>query len=172
MLSHMETSLSSRQFARDLRARRKSNSHRIPGLLGRGIGIAAAVLIAAMPSTRTVAAGEPVVVVKMRDTPPSFDPRSVTIMVGDTVEWENAGNNVHHATDDSQMVIKGTDVRSPSGAATFDSGFMQPGETFTHTFTTPGVYKYVCAAHETSGMTGEVIVKPRADHVQVSQLHQ
>ncbi len=106
-------------------------------------------------------ADKPAVVIKMIDMPPSFEPAEVTVKVGDTVKWENVGNSVHHATDDHDMAIKGDDVKSPSGTAAFDSGFMRPGETFTHTFTTPGVYRYVCVAHETSGMIGEVIVKPK-----------
>jgi len=107
------------------------------------------------------AADQPAVVIKMVDMPPSFEPAEVTVNVGDTVEWENVGNSVHHATDDHEMAIKGNDVESPVGTVAFDSGFMRPGETFTHTFSTPGVYRYVCVAHETSGMVGKVIVKAR-----------
>jgi plastocyanin len=126
------------------------------------IGAIAALAVAGLPQSVTVAADEPVVIVKMRDMPPSFDPSRVTINVGDTIKWENTGNSVHHATDDHEMALNGDDVKSPSGAAAFDSGFMRPGETFTHTFTTPGVYKYVCVAHEASGMIGEVVVKARS----------
>jgi hypothetical protein len=36
---------------------------------------------------------------------------------------------------------------------------MQPGQTFAHTFTVPGVYRYVCTLHETAGMKGVIIVK-------------
>ncbi len=126
------------------------------------IGVIAALAVAVQPRNAAVAADEPVVIVKMRDTPPSFDPSKVTINVGDTVRWENTGNSVHHATDDHAMAIKGDDVRIPPGADVFDSGFMRPGETFTHTFTTPGIYKYVCVAHEASGMIGEVVVKARS----------
>jgi plastocyanin len=106
----------------------------------------------------TVAAPQ-TVIVKMLDTPPSFDPKTITVSVGTTVEWENVGNSVHHATDNHEMAISGGDVASPNGASIFDSGFLRPGETFTYTFIKPGVYKYVCVAHETSGMTGEVVVR-------------
>src|SRR5260370_42409438 len=125
------------------------------------IGVIAALAVAGLPHSVTVAANEPVVIVKMRDMPPSFGPSRVTINVGDTIKWENTGNSVHHATDDNAMAIKGDDVKRPSGAAAFDSGFMRPGESFTHTFTTPGIYKYVCVAHEASGMIGEVVVRSR-----------
>ena len=121
-----------------------------------------ALAVAGLPHSATVAADQPAVVVKMRDMPPSFDPSKVTIKVGDTVKWENTGNSVHHATDDHEMAIKGDDVATPTGAPAFDSGFMRPGETFTHTFTKPGTYKYVCVAHEASGMIGEVVVKAQS----------
>jgi plastocyanin len=109
---------------------------------------------------RTVNASAPaMVVIKMLDMPPSFEPAQVTIHVGDTIKWENVGNSVHHATDDFAAAIKSDDVARPAGAKPFDSGFIPPGTNFTQTFTIPGTYKYVCAAHETSGMSGEVVVR-------------
>jgi len=109
---------------------------------------------------RTVNASAPaMVVIKMLDMPLSFEPAQVTIHVGDTVKWENVGNSVHHATDDSAAAIKSDDVARPASAKPFDSGFIPPGANFTQTFTIPGTYKYVCAAHETSGMSGEVVVR-------------
>jgi plastocyanin len=99
------------------------------------------------------------VVVKMLDMPASFQPPVITIEVGDTVKWENVSNSVHHATNAPSDAINAADVTNPPGAKPFDSHFIQPGESFTHTFTVPGEYKYVCAAHEMSGMTAEVVVK-------------
>ena len=58
------------------------------------------------------------------------------------------------------------DVHLPGGAQTFDSGLLQPGQTFAHRFTVPGVYRYVCTLHESNGMKGVVIVKaPAAVHL-------
>jgi plastocyanin len=105
------------------------------------------------------ALSKPVVVIKMLDMPPSFQPPLITINVGDTVKWENVSNSVHHATNDPSDAIDPADVTNPPGAKPFDSHFIQPGESFTHTFTVSGIYKYVCAAHEMSGMTAEVVVK-------------
>jgi plastocyanin len=111
-------------------------------------------------ASRTADASAPAtVVIKMLDMPPSFAPAQVTIKAGDTVKWENVGNSVHHATDDPAAAIKPGDVANPAGAKPFDSGFLPPGSSFTYTFTVPGTYKYVCAAHETSGMSGEVVVR-------------
>jgi len=40
----------------------------------------------------------------------------------------------------------------------FSSGFVEPGQSYTVTFTEPGVYPYVCNLH--AGMTGVVVVMP------------
>lgn len=118
-------------------------------------------VIAILPlSGRGVASEtQEVVTVKMVDMPPVFQPATITIRTGETVEWKNIGNEVHHATSDPSLAIKNSDVGNPPGAQAFDSGFLKPGETFTHTFKTPGMYRYACAVHETKGMVGEIIVK-------------
>jgi plastocyanin len=121
------------------------------------LSLAASLLTVRWAITNAIAAPAPVVV-KMLDTPASFEPKTLTVSPGTTVEWQNVGNSVHHATDNPETAINGADVASPDGAP-FDSGFMRPGEAFTHTFTKPGVYKYACVVHEASGMIGEVIVK-------------
>jgi plastocyanin len=113
----------------------------------------------ALATNPSAFANEPTVTIKMLDMPPSFLPSKVTIKTGDTVKWENVGNSMHHATDDKSIVIKTDDVAAPTNEPIFDSGFMRPGESFSHTFTAPGVYRYVCVAHETSGMIGEIIVE-------------
>jgi plastocyanin len=48
----------------------------------------------------------------------------------------------------------------PAGAVAFDSGKIQPGGSFTHQFTVPGTYKYVCLPHEDAGMTAQIVVTP------------
>jgi plastocyanin len=116
-------------------------------------------LIFTLSGKRTAIASLPAMTIKMLDMPPAFAPATVTIKAGDTIEWQNVGNEVHHATSDPSLAIKSTDVKTPSGAEPFDSGFMKPGESFSHTFKVPGVYKYACAVHETKGMIGEIIVK-------------
>src|ERR1700740_1258444 len=99
-------------------------------------------------------AAQPPVIVKMLDAPPSFQPAQVTIKVGETVEWQNVGNEVHHATSDPSLAIKGADVTDPPGAKPFDSGFLKPGQSFSLTFSVPGTYRYTCVVHEAKGMTG------------------
>jgi plastocyanin len=105
------------------------------------------------------AAGKPAAVVKMSDKPPKFMPETVTVKVGDTVEWVNNAKTLHSVDADPSMVQRPADVVLPKGAKAFDSGFMQPGATFDYTFTVRGTYKYTCVPHEKDTMNGTVIVK-------------
>jgi plastocyanin len=119
------------------------------------------VIAAVFPISRfsTVAAAtDQNIVIKMMDMPLAFQPSLVTIKVGQAVEWENVGNEVHHATSDPSLAIKSKEVANPPGAEPFDSGFLRPGETFTHTFTVSGEYKYACVVHEAKGMVGTIVV--------------
>jgi plastocyanin len=138
-------------------------SRRIPRyLVGLGVlGIVVVLAVAAFVGVRltSASASAPPIVVKMIDMPATYEPAKLTIKVGETVEWRNVGNSVHHASSDPSTAINPTEVSNPPGAKPFDSGFLQPGQSFTHTFTVPGTYKYICAPHETSGMLGEVVVK-------------
>jgi plastocyanin len=53
--------------------------------------IAVALLVAAVAKSR---AAKPVIIIKMTDMPPSFDPTQITIKAGETVEWQNVGNQL------------------------------------------------------------------------------
>lgn len=106
----------------------------------------------------SAAATTPGIVVRMLDMPLAFEPTVIKIKVGDSVEWKNAGNEVHHATSDPSLAIKPAEVTNPPGAEPFDSGFLRPGETFSHIFTVPGEYKYTCVVHEAKGMIGTIVV--------------
>jgi plastocyanin len=112
----------------------------------------------ALALTKALAA-KPPIIVKMLDAPPSFQPARTTIKAGDTVEWKNIGNEVHHATDDPSLAINKADVSTPPGTKPFDSGFLRPGETFSQTFAVPGVYRYTCVVHEAKGMNAEIVVQ-------------
>ena len=114
--------------------------------------------IALTQLSTSAAANAPGIVVKMLDMPLAFQPDVIKIKVGDSVEWKNVGNEVHHATSDPSLAIKPTEVTNPPGAEPFDSGFLRPGETFTHIFTVPGEYKYTCVVHEAKGMIGTIVV--------------
>jgi plastocyanin len=79
--------------------------------------------------------------VTMKDI--KFDPKNLTVKVGDTVEWVNDDSVGHDVTAD--------DFKSG------DPGGMASGDTFEHTFEKAGTYDYVCTVHP--GMEGTVTVK-------------
>jgi plastocyanin len=103
-------------------------------------------------------ASQPAVVVKMTSGM-SFDPSTITIQEGQTVEWRNESQVSHTVTNDPARASNPKDVSLPPGAGPFDSGSIPPGKTFSHVFTVPGAYRYVCVPHESMGMTGVVEVK-------------
>lgn len=80
-----------------------------------------------------------VVTVNMSAT--QFTPQTITINAGDTVKWVNNSTVKHTVTSDN---------------AYFDSGEMNPGESFQATFSQAGTFAYHCELH--SGMTGTVKV--------------
>jgi copper-containing nitrite reductase len=88
-----------------------------------------------------------------------FLPRTMEINAGETVVWRNSSEVTHNVVADPGRAVYAIDVKLPSGVSPFGSGFLQPGQSFSHTFTVPGIYRYVCTLHETSGMKGVVIVK-------------
>lgn len=72
-----------------------------------------------------------------------FNPATTEVKVGDTVTWTNNDTAPHTAT------------QKPSGSG-FQSGTLQPGDSYSFTFETAGTYDYYCEFH--AGMTGQVVV--------------
>ena len=74
---------------------------------------------------------------------PGYSPPKITIVIGinNTVRWMNYDSMPHTVT-----AVDGS----------FDSGNLDPGQSFVHTFNTPGTYVYVCIYHH--WMEGTVIV--------------
>jgi len=72
----------------------------------------------------------------------AFDPQTVTIKVGDTVNWTNMDEAPHNATA----------VDTSWKTSTFGKG-----ESGSFTFTTAGTFPYICTVHP--NMTGTVIVQ-------------
>ena len=94
-------------------------------VLAASVVLAAIAAVAATPSavrsaTRAVSIGDG-----------SFSPAALSVAVGDTVTWTNDDDSPHTVT----------------GAA-FDSGNLEPGQTFSFTFTEAGTFSYVCSYHE------------------------
>src|SRR5579864_3037347 len=80
----------------------------------------------ALTPLTSMAAGK-TVVNEMTDTSAGFVPERVTIRVGDTLEWRNAGASLHSVDADPANAQKPTDVVLPKRAPPFDSGFLAPG---------------------------------------------
>lgn len=69
-----------------------------------------------------------------------FVPSTTTIKTGTTVTWTNADTVPHTVT-----------------AAGFNSGTIQPGQTYVRTFTTPGAFDYKCDIHPVMQGTVNVV---------------
>jgi plastocyanin len=91
----------------------------------------------------TAVAGAAEVRVSMGDN--FFAPETVTVRAGDTVTWVNDGRIVHTAT--------GWDA----ARGLWDSGLLQPGQSFSFRFAQPGTYPYLCVVHPVE-MRGTVVV--------------
>lgn len=91
----------------------------------------------------------------------AFSPELVRIPKGGTVEWRNTSFDTHTVTDDPGAGSGRRGMALPAGAAAFDSGKVAPGQIYRVTFTTPGVYNYICLPHyDIFGMAGAVVVTP------------
>jgi plastocyanin len=92
-----------------------------------------------------------------------FDPPDATIRVGQTVTWVNDGQIQHTSTNDQAKnpaaAVNPEYAQLPAGAAPWDSGLLDPGKTFSYTFTVPGAYHYFCVPHALSGMRGVITVQ-------------
>jgi plastocyanin len=61
-----------------------------------------------------------------------YSPVTVTVNVGDTVSWRNAGAAQHSATADN---------------GSFDTGIFEPGASRSNTFSAAGTFGYFCTVH-------------------------
>lgn len=96
-----------------------------------------------MPSTAPsgTSAAKPVVADAVTIHNFAFGPQIVTVKPGVTVHWTNQDSEAHTVTSD---------------AGAFNSSVLQPGASFSFTFTKPGTYSYHCSIHPF--MTGKVVV--------------
>jgi plastocyanin len=91
----------------------------------------------------------------------TFQPKEITVMVGEVLVWKNAAREPHSVntvpencrTEDGKQWIK-----IPPGATAFFSGEVKPGEEFRVRFEIPGTYQYLCTFHEHATMRGKVVV--------------
>ncbi len=71
----------------------------------------------------------------------AFEPAECRVAVGATITWTNYDLVAHTVTFRNGMA---------------DSGLMRPRQTFSHTFTSPGIFDYYCRVHP--NMVGSVVV--------------
>jgi len=95
---------------------------------------------------------EPAAVIVISDAPGEFMPRTVTVRVGDTVEWKNTGGIAHSVEFVGEIL--------PEGTASSQSGLMAPQKSYSFTFNAPGSYAYICRFHVINGMIGKIVVVP------------
>ena len=82
------------------------------------------------------------VTVELKDI--RFRPQGIRVKPGTTVIWVNADPVIHNVRQ-VESVFLSPDV-------------LQPGDTFSYTFDTPGRYRYQCTFHHPN-MNGVVIVE-------------
>lgn len=87
-----------------------------------------------------------------------FEPANLTVAKGATVTWKNSGQLPHTATDDPSKAADKAHAVLPSGAQPWDSGNVNAGQSWSHTFDVPGKYTYFCIPHEAAGMIGTITV--------------
>jgi plastocyanin len=76
-----------------------------------------------------------------------FQQNNITVKPGTTVRWTNRGGHAHTITSNQNL---------------WDSGDIQPGATYTATFTHPGTYYYYCRHHTGEEMRGVIVVQGEA----------
>ncbi|HEV8360111.1 MAG TPA: plastocyanin/azurin family copper-binding protein [Candidatus Thermoplasmatota archaeon] len=100
----------------------------------RGILLFAAVAVLAAPSVLATDAVHNVSIANFQ-----FSPAILQIAAGDTVVWTN--------NEALPVVHTATDLLSLAGMGSFDSGDISQGQSFSHTFSEPGLVLYYCAKH-------------------------
>ena len=107
-----------------------------PTQAGNGQAVQAnALSVRSAPANATAAAVVHVLIKNMK-----FDPPTLEVKAGDTIEWTNDDITPHTAT-----------------SAAFDSGSIDSGKSWRHTFTQSGNFNYACTFHPE--MKGAVTVK-------------
>jgi LPXTG-motif cell wall-anchored protein len=107
----------------------------------RFLGIMGVVVLLAMFALLPVAGAAPRLAetknVSIKDF--QFEPKEISISVGDTISWKNDGAAPHTVTADD---------------ASFDSANLDPGATFSQTFDKAGTFAYYCKYHGAKGGSG------------------
>ena len=95
----------------------------------------------------------------------AYEPRRLQVDPGTTVRWVN-DSEVGHTVTAYEDGIPGRAGYFASGGFEGEraarngvrEGLLAAGERYEHTFDRQGTYEYFCVPHESSGMTGTVVV--------------
>jgi len=96
----------------------------------------------------------------------SFEPEVLTVSVNETVAFVSESLDAHTVTAYEDNLPDGTSFFASGGFETEEEarddlagGLLPSGESFEVTFESPGTYQYFCIPHESSGMTGRIVVE-------------
>ncbi len=106
-------------------------------------------VVGSLPNSANAAESGPTpapVIVHVNDF--AYKPPTLTIVAGTSVTFINDDDYTHTVTAIDKVNYK----------PLFDSGNIDKGEKWTHTFTTPGTFKYICAYHDFVKAT--IVVRP------------
>jgi len=129
-------------------------------------------IVVADPAVSVSQSTDASVAATIRITDSGFDPDRVTIELGETVAWVNSTAQVHRVSGGfgyrfflplvirnqatQRMATASSDTAVASATADWSSSDIQPGELFTHTFTTEGDHRYYLVGDP--GLTGIITV--------------
>lgn len=115
---------------------------KLPSRLATGVVVAGALVALASPALAASAT--------IGDN--FYSPKTISVQAGQSVTWVYASGNSMH----SVSALNGSFDSSPTCPAD-PSSCLHPGQSYTHTFSTPGTFAYDCHVHG-AAMSGTVIV--------------
>jgi plastocyanin len=100
-------------------------------------------------------------------TQAAFRPDELTVPVGTTVEFDNTSSHSHTVTasgipGEAEYFASGGFDNYDEAKAAWDKsagGKLEPGDSYEHTFETPGRHDYVCIPHLRADMVGVIHVE-------------
>ncbi|MGH2773831.1 MAG: cupredoxin domain-containing protein [Actinomycetota bacterium] len=96
----------------------------------------------------------------------SFEPQVLTVSVNESVTFVSESSDAHTVTAYEDELPDGASYFASGGFESEDEarddiagGLLSSGESFEVKFDTEGTYQYFCVPHESSGMTGRIVVE-------------
>jgi plastocyanin len=101
----------------------------------------------------------------------AFRPEELTVPVGTTVTFDNTSSHSHTVTgsglpDEAEYFASGGFDNYDEAKSAWDrnaGGKLEPGDSYEHTFDTPGQHNYVCIPHLRVDMAGVIHVEAEAE---------